>query len=219
MTPAAGGASARPRLGRPPLLPSSRREALRTNLWLVPSLLVTGAIVLFGVTYALDRAALAGSLRLPAWVPTGGPDAARQVLIGIAAAVITVAGVVFSVTILTLQLASQQFGPRMLRNFIRDRGTRITLGLFVATFVFSILALGSVGTEGSGFVPHLTVTVCLALTVVDLAVLIYYIHHIATSIQLTTVVSSIARDFTTAADQLEPRPAPWTSVSPTPARP
>ena len=191
-----------PSPGRPPRVPSWRREALRTNLWLVPSLLVAAAIALFGVTYGLDRAASAGSLRLPAWIAAGGSDAARAVLIGVAAAVITVAGVVFSVTILVLQLASQQFGPRMLRNFIRDRSTQITLGLFVATFVFSILALGSVGTEGAGFVPHLTVTVCLALTLVDVAVLIYFIHHLATSIQLTTVVSSIAQDFAAAAEQL-----------------
>jgi len=90
----------------------------------------------------------------------------------------------------------------MLRNFIRDRGTQITLGAFVSTFVFAILGLGSVGSEGANFVPHLTVTACLALTVIDLAVLIYFIHHVATSIQLTTVVASIARDFTGAADAL-----------------
>jgi uncharacterized membrane protein len=90
----------------------------------------------------------------------------------------------------------------MLRNFIRDRGTQITLGVLVSTFVFAILALGSVGAEGANFVPHLTVTACLALTVIDLAVLIYFIHHVATSIQLTTVVASIARDFMVAVDAL-----------------
>ena len=74
----------------------------------------------------------------------GGADAARQILIAIAAAVITVVGVVFSITIVALTLASTQFGPRMLRNFIRDRGTQITLGMFVATFVYAVLALGSV---------------------------------------------------------------------------
>src|SRR6202011_786648 len=98
-------------------------------------------------------------LHVPVWINTDGADAARQVLIAIAAGMITVAGVVFSITILALQLASQQFGPRMLRNFIRDRGTQLTLGAFVATFVYSVLALGSVATRPRGdFVPHLSVT-------------------------------------------------------------
>lgn len=109
-------------------------------------------------------------------------------LIAIAVALITVAGVVFSFTILVLQLASQQFGPRMLRNFIRDLGTQISLGAFVSTFVYSVLALGSVrSSPAPAFVPHLSITVALALTLADLVVLIYFIHHVAASIQLTNV--------------------------------
>ena len=100
------------------------------------------AIGLFVVTYALDRAAYRGDIAFPSWVNNGSADAARQILIGIAAAVITVVGLVFSITIVALTLASTQFGPRMLRNFIRDRGTQITLGTFVATFVYAVLALG-----------------------------------------------------------------------------
>ncbi len=184
-------------------IPSFHREALRTNLWLLPALFVVGAAILFSGTYALDRAAGSRSLHLPDWVATGSADAARQVLIGIAAAVITVAGVVFSITILALQLASQQFGPRMLRNFMRDRGTQVTLGLFVGSFAFTVLGLASVGTgSGYDFVPHLTVTVALGLTLLDLGMLIYFIHHVATSIQLTSVVSGIARDFVVTAGEL-----------------
>ena len=176
-------------------IPGWRGEALRTSLWFVPSLLVVAAGVLFCVTYALDRAADANAFSLPSWVNTGGPDAARTILTAIAAAVITVVGVVFSVTILALQLASTQFGPRMLRNFIRDRGTQLTLGTFVATFVFSVLALGSVSNKPSGaFVPHISVSVAIALLLVDLGVLIYFIHHVARSIQLTEVVYAIAGD-------------------------
>lgn len=147
------------------------------------------------MTYALDRAADANAFTLPSWVNTGGSDAARTILTAIAAAVITVVGVVFSITILALQLASTQFGPRMLRNFIRDRGTQLTLGTFVATFVFSVLALGSVSNEPSGaFVPHISVSLAIVLLLVDLGVLIYFIHHVAKSIQLTEVVYAIARD-------------------------
>jgi len=182
------------RLGRYGI-PGWRREALRTTLWIVPTIMVVLAVGLFAVTYALDIAAAHGHLTFPGWVSAGSADAARQILIAIAAAIITVVGLVFSITILALQLASQQFGPRMLRNFIRDLGTQISLGTFVGTFVYSMLTLGSIGHLSPTFVPHLSVTIALGLMIVDLGVLIYFIHHVATSIQLTSVVAGIARDF------------------------
>jgi hypothetical protein len=138
------------------------------------------AAALFAVTLSIDEAAFHGAVRLPPWVISGSPDAARQILSSLAGAIITVVGVVFSIMIVTLILASQQFGPRMLRTFIRDRGTQVTLGTFVATFLYAMLTLISIG---STFVPHLSVTVALALTVIDLGVLIYFIHHIATAIR------------------------------------
>ena len=172
-----------------------RAEAFRTNLWLVPAIEVLAAIVLFAGTLTLDRAAYQGDFGLPSWVISGAADAARQMLTAIAAAVITVVGVVFSIILVTLTLASTQFGPRMLRNFIRDRGTQLTLGTFVATFVYAVLVLVSIGPGAHGaFVPHIGVTVTLALMAADLGVLIYFIHHTATSIQLPQVIASIARD-------------------------
>jgi uncharacterized membrane protein len=128
-------------------------------------------------------------------VISGSADAARQILTTIAAAIITVVGVVFSIILVTLTLASTQFGPRMLRNFIRDRSTQLTLGTFVATFVYAVLVLASIGIGSHGeFVPHVSVTVTLGLMVADLAVLIYFIHHTAVSIQLPQVIASIAAD-------------------------
>lgn len=184
-----------------PRLPSWRWESLRTTFWLVPTLMVVVAGLLFVVTFAIDRAAYDHQLTLPFWIRTGSADAGRQVLIAIAAAVITVIGVVFSITILALTLASQQFGPRMMRNFIRDIGNQLTLGVFVGTFVYSVLALGSITSSAHGdFVPHLSITVAEALLLVDLGVLIYFIHHIAKSIQLPEVIAGIARDLTRAVD-------------------
>ena len=170
-------------------------EALRTNLWLVPTVQVIGAVGLFMVTLRLDRAVYNGDLRAPSWVISGTADAARQILTSIAASVITVVGIVFSITIVTLTLASTQFGPRMLRNFIRDRGTQLTLGTFVATFVYCVVALVSIGPGARGdFVPHISITTAFGLVLVDLAVLIYYINHIATQIQLPQVIAGIAKD-------------------------
>jgi uncharacterized membrane protein len=180
-----------------------RREALRTNLWVVPVVEVLVAIVLYAATHALDRAVFNGTLHLPSWVIQGDADAARQILTALAAAVITVVGVVFSIMIVTLTLASTQFGPRMLRNFIRDRGTQVTLGTFVATFVYATLVLVAIPgplPDGRQFVPHLSITVSVALVGVSMGVLIYFINHIATTIQLPTVIASIAGDLSKAID-------------------
>jgi uncharacterized membrane protein len=183
-------------------LPSWRWEALRTTLWFVPTVLIVIGIVVFLITFKIDVAAHFHQIQLPTWLRSGNSQApGREVLIAIAAAIITVVGVVFSITILALTLASQQFGPRMMRNFVRDVGNQVTLGVFVATFVYSVLALGSITVYPHGnFVPHLSITVAEALLLVDLAVLIYFINHIAASIQLPEVIAGIARDLDSAID-------------------
>jgi uncharacterized membrane protein len=193
---------------RIPLPSAWRREALRTNLWLVPTVEIVLAVALFAGTHMLDRAAYDGSLHFPAWVISGTPDAARQILTAIAAAVITVVTLVFSITIVTLTLASTQFGPRMLRNFIRDRITQFTLGSFVATFVYAILVLVSISSGSHGdFVPHLSVTMTMALVVVDVGVLVVFIDHIAKAIQLPQVIASIAGDLSQAIEAEVAAPA------------
>jgi uncharacterized membrane protein len=191
-------------------LPSAwRREALRTNLWLVPTVEIVLAVALFVGTHALDRAAYNGTLHLPGWIISGSADAAREILTAIAAAVITVVTLVFSITIVTLTLASTQFGPRMLRNFIRDWITQVTLGTFVATFIYAILALVSIGAGSHGeFVPHLSITVTMGLVVIDVLVLVLFIDHIAKSIQLPQVIASIASDLSRAIDAEAGLPAP-----------
>src|SRR5215831_203085 len=193
-----------------------RQEVLRTSLWFVPALEVVAAVVLFVGTIAADRAAYHGDFAVPGWVISGSADAARQILTTIAAAIITVVGVVFSVILLTLTLASTQFGPRMLRNFIRDRSTQLTLGTFVGTFVYAVLVLASIGVGSRGdFVPHISVTVTLALMVADLAVLIYFIHHTAVSIQLPQVIASIAADLAEAIrEQGSGTPGPHPTAGP-----
>src|ERR1700761_963871 len=170
-----------------------RREALRTNLWLVPVVQTLGIVLLFGITYTVDRSAYDGWIRLPNWVLNGSADSARVVLATVAAAIITVVGIVFSITIVALTLASTQFGPRMLRNFVRDPGTQLSLGSVVASFCYAMIALVSVGGGPHGdFVPHLSITTTLMLTLLDVAVLIYFLNHIATMIQLPVVIADIA---------------------------
>jgi uncharacterized membrane protein len=183
-------------------LPSWRWEALRATFWFVPTVLVVVAGLVFVATFAIDVAAYYHHIELPFWLRLGHADAGRDVLIAIAAAIITTVGVVFSITILALTLASQQFGPRMMRNFVRDVGNQFTLGIFVASFVYSVLALGSITSfPHSDFVPHLCIAVAEALLLLDLAVLIYFINHIASSIQLPAVIAGIAHDLDVAIDK------------------
>ena len=186
-------------------MPSWRVEELRTTLWLVPVFCIAAAVLLFVGTYQLDQAVYRGSIQLPWFIRTGSADAGRAVLIGIAAAVITVVGLVFSITIVALTLASQQFGPRMLRSFIRDVGTQMTLGVFVGSFMYAVLTLGSITTQPRGeFVPHISITIAELLMVVDVGVLIYFIHHVARTIQLPEVIARVARDLGRAIDESYP---------------
>ncbi|BBY19933.1 hypothetical protein MSTO_01380 [Mycobacterium stomatepiae] len=172
-----------------------RREALRTNLWVVPVLETLVITVLFVATYAADRAAYDGAIHFPEWVLNGTADTARVILTTIAAAIITVIGIVFSITIVVLTLASTQFGPRMLRNCVRDLGTQLALGAFVATFCYTMITLVSVGGGDKGdFVPHLSITVALVLTMANVGVLIYFLNHVAVMIQLPVVIAAIAKN-------------------------
>jgi len=180
-------------------------ERIRGTYWAVPSAMAAASVVFSIVMIDVDRALTAQFLSELSWVFTGGPEGARAVLSTIAASMITVAGVTFSITIVTLTLASQQFGPRLLRNFLRDLGNQVTLGTFVSTFIYCLLVLRTVrGTDDYQFVPHLAVTVGVVLAMLSLGVLIFFIHHVATSIQVSQVIANVAADLKGAIDRLFP---------------
>ena len=123
----------------------------------------------------------------------------------VAGSMMTITSVTFSITIVALQLASSQFGPRLLRNFMRDRGNQVALGTFIATFTYCLLVLRTVnGTEGEQFVPHLSVTVGLLLALASLGMLIYFFHHAAASIQAENVIAEVSRELHQAIDRLYP---------------
>jgi uncharacterized membrane protein len=169
---------------------------VRNSLWFVPGLWVVLAGALAFGTLAVDSAApeLARSVEL---LFGGSPEGARSVLESIAGSMITVAGVVFSITIVALQLASSQLSPRVLRNFMRDRRSQSVLGALIGTFFYSLLVLRAIRTGGDGqdaFVPSLAVTVAIVLAAVAVAMLVFFIHHIARRIQVSTIVDSIATE-------------------------
>jgi uncharacterized membrane protein len=180
-------------------------DHMRATYWAVPSAMAAVSVVASLVLIDVDRALTARVLSQLSWVYTGGPEGARAVLSTIASSMITVAGVTFSITIVALTLASQQFGPRLLNNFLRDLGNQVTLGTFIATFIYCLLVLRTVrGTDDEQFVPHLAVTVGVVLAMLSIGILIFFIHHIASSIQATQVIANVAGDLEQAIERLFP---------------
>ncbi|MEJ2608315.1 MAG: DUF2254 family protein [Anaerolineales bacterium] len=152
---------------RSPSSSSGRSESSR----FVPGLLAVLAIGLSVLTIHLDELAQLSWARSVGWIWAGGPDGARKVLSTIASSMIGMAGVTFSINVVALQLASTQFGPRVLRNFMTDTGNQVVLGTFVATFLYCLLVLRTVrGLDQDEFVPNVSVTAGVILAVLGLAV-------------------------------------------------
>ena len=185
-------------------------DRVRTSLWFVPSMMVTGALILAIGTRAADQIGVTQALP---WLGGTEPEGARALLSAVAASMITVAGVTFSITVVALTLASQQFGPRLLRNFMRDPGNQIVLGTFISTFVYCLVVLQATrGTHEEGFVPHLSVAVAQVLTLASLAVLIYFFHHVTNSIRASSVIAAVARDMDEVIEAHYPLAHPTNSV-------
>jgi len=191
-------------------------ESTRSSLWFWPILMTTLGIVLAQAMILLDQSAWIERQHLLArasdalgvvWLFGLGAAGARTLLATIAGSMITIAATVFSITIVALSLAAGQLGPRLLRTFMRDRGTQLSLGMFIATFAFCIVVLGVVHDDNSApFVPRASATVALLLALGSLAVLIYFIHHVATSIQAPEVIAVVGSDLDDAIQQLYPQP-------------
>jgi uncharacterized membrane protein len=170
-------------------------ESARDSLWFVPSLFVVGSAGFAFAVLAVDRASV-GTSAVPL-VFGGGAEGARGVLSSIAASMITVAGVTFSITVVALQLASSQFSPRVLRTFMRDRASQLVLGTFIGAFTYSLLVLRAVRGEngdGGSFVPAIGVSVGILYALVALGALVYFIHHIATRIQVSTITATVVAE-------------------------
>ena len=179
----------------------SAQDALRGSFWAIPTL-----STLLSVALALGLVELDRTLNTTVGFTFGaGPDGAREVLSAITGAMITFTGLVFSITIVVLQLTSSQFSPRVLRTFLRDRQTQVSLGVFVATFVYAVLVLRTVDSgEDSVFVPAVATTAALVLLLASVAVFIAYIHHVATMIQASAIIETIGREARGALDRRFP---------------
>jgi uncharacterized membrane protein len=180
-------------------------ESVRASFWFKPSFMALLAVALSFLTVALDRTLTQEWLSQVAWIYSGGAEGASAVLQTIASSMITIAGVVFSLTLVALSLASSQFGSRLLRNFMRDGTNQLVLGTFIATFLYCLLVLRTIrrGDEGV-FVPHLSVTLGLVFALASLWMLIFFIHHVAVSIQAEEVIARVGIDLDEVMDRLYP---------------
>lgn len=181
-------------------------QEMRSSFWLVPAVIVLGAVGL-----AIGLIALEAEIDIPLgkrWPLLFGAGAAgsRGLLTAVAGSMITVAGVVFSITIVALSLTSSQYTSRVLRNFMRDRTNQVVLGVFLGVFAYCLVVLRTIrgGDEGA-FVPSLAVLGGLILAFIGTGFLIYFIHHIAMSIQASSIIAAASRETIAAIDHLFPK--------------
>jgi uncharacterized membrane protein len=170
----------------------------------VPALGAVLALALWFIADSADRAIGDAGV---SWIYGGSASGARELMGAVAASTITVAGVVFSVTIVTLSLASQQFGPRVLRTFMRDVGNQMVLAVFIGTFLYALLVLRRIrGDDGGaeGYIPGISITTGVGLAMLSVAVLVYFIHHTAASIQANRISSVVGRELERAVDTVFP---------------
>jgi uncharacterized membrane protein len=195
--------------------PRKLLTVLGDTFWLLP-----GAMVVLGALggramVAIDRSGAVPQWLIESpWLYNGGASGARTLLGMVASSTIGVAGTVFSITIAALSLAAGQMGPRLLRNFTRDRGNQFTLGAFLGTFSYALMVLRSVRTQSEGaFIPHLALSFGILLAFVCVATLVFFVGHMAGRINVDTVVDLVSGEVQSAVKRLmvtaaQPTPPP-----------
>lgn len=178
---------------------------LNANYWFYPALFAILAAVLAITMVYLDRGGSAEFLNDYEWIVPVRPKGAADILIVLAGATIGVASTVFSITLVAVTYASGTYGPRVLTNFLEDKGNQISLATFIGTFVYTIIVLRSVRQEDEsastasdaaatalpGFAPQLSLLVAYALMALCVAVLVFFLHHVPSSIRINMVIKRI----------------------------
>jgi uncharacterized membrane protein len=174
---------------------------LRASYWFIPAIMVVTALLLAYGMGRLDAAVGTTFSGESHFLMASRPEGARAVLAAIAGSMITVAGVTFSMTMVSVSFAAAQFGPRLIGNFMRDTGNQVTLGVFIATFTYSLFVLrtvrgadpGHAADAVSAFVPHLSISVALAMALACVGVLIYFVHHVPEAINVGNITAAVGR--------------------------
>jgi len=179
--------------------------AVRSSLWFVPSLIVLFALALALGLIQLDQHVDPGLRERWPWLLGADAEGARAMLSAIATSMITVAGVVFSITIVALSLAASQYTSRILRTFMRDPANQIVLGVFVGIYTYCLIVLRTISSGEGAFAPALAIFGGVVLAILGIGVLIFFIHHIAASIQASEIIAAIAQETSEAVERLFPQ--------------
>ena len=181
-------------------------SGLRASLWFVPGVMIIASIALALVLIEVDSRVKAEWLAAYPRLFGLGADGSRGMLTAIAGSMLTVATLAFSLTLSAVSQASAQFTPRIFRNFMRDRANQFVLGYFVSVFAYCLLVLRTIrGADELKFVPSFAVLTGLALAIGGVLVLIFFIHHIADSLQITTILENITLETKQAVEKMFPQ--------------
>lgn len=175
---------------------------INASYWFFPGLFAISTLLLAMLTVELDRRGLTEWVDHLNWLPPARPQGASNMLTVIASSMIGVASTVFSITIAAVAYASGNYGPRLLTNFMEDRGNQLSLATFIGTFVYAITVLlsvrmpdesGVLTSQGDGFVPQLSLLIAYVLMAVSVMVLVYFLNHVPSSIRINAVLEGIGR--------------------------
>lgn len=185
---------------------------VRDSFWFLPTVCTLVAVVAVELLVAADRRQPDGGWSLGGLLLEVGADGSRGMLSAIATSMLAAAATSFSITIAVLALTSSSYGPRLVRNFLADRGNQLVLGVLVAVAVYALLALRHVrmldpGSD-SAFVPHLAVNVAVLLAIAGVGALVYFIHHVSVAIQVSTLSTRVRGTLARLVDDLYPEDQP-----------
>jgi uncharacterized membrane protein len=170
-------------------------DALRTSFWFVPALMGVGGGLVTALSLMLERTASASAQSVPWFVYVGAPDDARTVVSTLLSSMMTMVSLVFSITIVVLTLAANQFGPRLIRNFMASPQTQLVLGTFIMTIVHCLLALSAIGwRQEDEPLPFFTVSAAILLSLISVGLLVLHLHVLARSIMSETVIARVGAE-------------------------
>ncbi len=185
----------------------------RDSFWFFPALCMVVAVVLVEALTLLDHHLDLNQYSTGWLLLQAGPDGSRSLLDAIATSMLGAAATAFSITVAVLALTSSSYGPRLVRNVMSDRVNQLVLGILVGTALYALLLLRHIRvldptSDDEAFVPHLSVNVAVLLAVVSISALVYFIHHISASIQVSTLSGSVVTRTASLVEELYPPEAP-----------
>lgn len=169
---------------------------VKSSFWFIPLIIILFEVFLSFLLIFVEKSYYS-SLPEDIWFYLSfSPESARSILTVIGTSMMTVAAIVFSITIVTLTTASSQFGPRLVKEFMEQKINQIVLGSYVGTFIFCIMALINIKVEAVEFTPSLATIVAICFAFLNIMLLVLFIHRTAISIQADTIISKLSHEFT-----------------------